>query len=202
MTVKKPFLIILLSTLLLFAITTSAKSGEKDLTQKEAEALKSARQTTDAMLKEYKKSLLQKGSIENALTRCIGIGGDIAKDYSLRTGYVVKRTSLGYRNPDNKPTDTEERILKRFSKLNQEGKIKKGHESHSIIEEGKVKYLLYMRPLVTGRLCINCHGKSSDISPDTSRLIKEAYPDDKATGFEVGDIRGAVTIKIPLEVAK
>ncbi|VAW34936.1 hypothetical protein MNBD_DELTA02-867 [hydrothermal vent metagenome] len=163
------------------------------------EALKKARLTTDIVVKHYNQALLNKGGIREALIECVKTGQEITSSYSAKTGYIVRRTSLKYRNPLNMPTPDEKRILKGFNRLNHAGKIKPGYENHSIVQKGKVKYLLYMRPLVTKRLCLNCHGGVSDISPDISRIIKKAYPADRATGYAIGDIRGAVSIMVPLE---
>jgi len=44
--------------------------------------------------------------------------------------------------------------------------------------------------------CLKCHGEQLD--PAVQARIKELYPDDKATGYKTGDLRGAVTIRQPL----
>lgn len=39
--------------------------------------------------------------------------------------------------------------------------------------------------------CLKCHGNSNQIHPETQTIITEKYPNDKATGYELGDHRGA-----------
>ncbi|MCT2398041.1 DUF3365 domain-containing protein [Novosphingobium mangrovi (ex Huang et al. 2023)] len=43
--------------------------------------------------------------------------------------------------------------------------------------------------------CTVCHG--IDVSPDLAARIQELYPNDKATGFKPGDMRGAMLIRWP-----
>ena len=44
--------------------------------------------------------------------------------------------------------------------------------------------------------CALCHGKT--LAPQIGDKIKSLYPLDQATGFELGEIRGAFTVKIKL----
>lgn len=53
------------------------------------------------------------------------------------------------------------------------------------IDNGKVGYLM---PIKTGPLCLTCHGKN--VASGLRKDILKAYPNDKALGFEVGEIRG------------
>jgi hypothetical protein len=55
----------------------------------------------------------------------------------------------------------------------------------------------YMRPLIVAPLCVDCHGPKENIPLEVKTILKEKYPDDRATGFLVGDVRGAISVKIP-----
>jgi len=46
---------------------------------------------------------------------------------------------------------------------------------------------------------LNCHGSESELMPEVNSLIAQKYPDDKATGYRTGDLRGAVSIKKAIE---
>ena len=51
----------------------------------------------------------------------------------------------------------------------------------------------FMKAIPTGGLCLACHGETLD--PAVAEKIAALYPNDKATGYHEGDIRGAfVTI--------
>ncbi len=55
--------------------------------------------------------------------------------------------------------------------------------------------LRMMRGIATEPGCLACHG--SDIAPPIRDAIAQRYPDDHATGFAVGDLRGAVWVEVP-----
>jgi len=52
-----------------------------------------------------------------------------------------------------------------------------------------------MKAIPTGEGCLKCHGQN--IAPEITAKLKENYPDDKATGFKLGDVRGAFSIIQP-----
>jgi len=186
-TFKKGLTFISILVLMIVVSTVDAKSPSNEVaeTKEYKEALTKARLTADSLLKQYKQALLNKGGIKQAfLAECVELWQGIAVEHSARTGYTVRRTSLKYRNPLNKPTPDEKRILKDLNKLHKNNRIKAGYENHSIVEKGKVEYLLYMRPLITNKMCLHCHGTSSDITPEIRRLIKKLYPKDKAIGYK------------------
>ena len=55
----------------------------------------------------------------------------------------------------------------------------------------------YMKAILTVKPCLICHGQAVDA--ELRAHLAELYPSDKATGFALGDIRGAFTLVRPLE---
>lgn len=53
----------------------------------------------------------------------------------------------------------------------------------------------YVEPILTQPLCLACHGRS--LTPAVSETLASHYPDDQATGFDVGDLRGVFWIEYP-----
>ena len=49
-----------------------------------------------------------------------------------------------------------------------------------------------MKAIPTGKLCTKCHG--TELKPEVKAKLAEFYPDDKATGFNKGDLRGAFVV--------
>lgn len=49
-----------------------------------------------------------------------------------------------------------------------------------------------MKAIGTEEVCLTCHGAA--IAPAVLEKIQALYPDDKATGFGLGDIRGAFSV--------
>ena len=68
-----------------------------------------------------------------------------------------------------------------------------------IIMEGSAKYYRYMKPLGTMDVCLACHGDDQAVSTPVQARLTEAYPHDKARGYSKGDLRGAISIKKPIE---
>ena len=69
-------------------------------------------------------------------------------------------------------------------------------EYAEVVAEGGKQYFRYMKAIPTGELCLKCHG--AEIEPGVKAKLDELYPNDKARGFKLGDIRGAFTIKQPM----
>lgn len=38
--------------------------------------------------------------------------------------------------------------------------------------------------------CLKCHGGAEDIAGGTRAVLAEKYPRDRATGYQLGDLRG------------
>jgi len=137
---------------------------------------------------------LQSGLVK-ALTSAIGEGGPtsavfvcrdeapkIAATVTEETQISVGRTSHRLRNPQNAPPPWAEDIVKKAA----EAKTEKV-ESH-VLDLGDT--IAVLKPINTVGLCTNCHGNSEDLDREVRQALTEAYPDDQATGFAVGDLRG------------
>jgi hypothetical protein len=46
----------------------------------------------------------------------------------------------------------------------------------------------YVEPIYVQPLCVTCHGAT--LAPDLQAKIDELYPNDQATGYAAGDLRG------------
>jgi hypothetical protein len=55
----------------------------------------------------------------------------------------------------------------------------------------------YVEPIIVQPLCLACHG--SELAVDVAAQISELYPDDRATGFAAGDLRGVFWLEFPGE---
>ncbi len=65
-----------------------------------------------------------------------------------------------------------------------------GTEPETIVEEMDGKTNLYF-PIMTNSMCMQCHGKPGvDIENSTLAAIQGKYPEDKATGYSVNQVRG------------
>ncbi|MBI3082695.1 MAG: DUF3365 domain-containing protein, partial [Gemmatimonadetes bacterium] len=58
--------------------------------------------------------------------------------------------------------------------------------------------LQYLRPILVDRRCLACHGDPATFIPEVRAVLAQRYPEDRATGYAVGDLRGAVSVRVPL----
>jgi hypothetical protein len=108
---------------------------------------------------------------------------------------TIARTSLKLRQPDNAPDEWETRQLQSFERRKAAGENPAGIEVGEYVQSGGKTLFRYMKAIPTGEVCLNCHG--SALAPEVTAKLKELYPADAATGFKLGDLRGAFTITQP-----
>jgi hypothetical protein len=133
-----------------------------------------------------------------ALQQCSNIALGLAKQHE-HEGWRVRRVSVKYRSPADAPDDYEARVLGEFAALKAKGELGIDTEHAEVVTDEGRTYLRYMRPIVMGSpVCLSCHGGPRDIPPDVQAELRRLYPDDKATEYQVADLRGAVSVKLPL----
>jgi hypothetical protein len=121
----------------------------------------------------------------------------IAGKVSHLTGMSVARTSLRTRNQANKPDAWEKSVLEQFEQRKSKGEEVGALEYYELTEHEGKKVFRYMKAIPTAEVCLSCHG--SNIAEPLAAKINSLYPDDMATGFTVGDIRGAFTVIQPVD---
>ncbi len=104
----------------------------------------------------------------------------------------VKRISLNERNPANAPQGSEKVIMDALHNL-QDNNVVLPKFLVERIDNSTVKYY---KPLSINKgVCLKCHGDISK-SSELSKFMKSNYPQDKATGYKMGDLRGAIVVTI------
>ncbi|CAG0930165.1 MAG: hypothetical protein EFKGCFLK_00047 [Rhodocyclaceae bacterium] len=141
---------------------------------------------------------IKKGGPEGAIGVCREKAPAMAKAASEQTGWAIRRVSLKNRNPKAVPDAWEEAVLKDFDKRTAAGEKPTGLERGELVTVDGKKMYRYMKALPTQDLCLQCHGTPDRLGPAVLARLKELYPDDKAVGYGLAEIRGAMTIKKPL----
>lgn len=101
---------------------------------------------------------------------------------------VIKRTSIRFRNPENKPDDVAREVLKEWEEELQQSKRIEAR----LIRRKSEGEIHFFKPIMMQAMCLNCHGQvDKNIQPPTLARIREKYPDDLAINFQEGDLRGA-----------
>lgn len=140
---------------------------------------------------------ISSGGPVSAIQVCKERAPAIAQTLSEKSGWEVGRTSLKLRNPAlNAPDAWEKQVLQNFEERKAGGEDAQAMAFAEVVELDGEKRYRFMKAIPTGEVCLLCHGEA--INSDIAEAIDEAYPDDQARGFALGDIRGAFTLSKPL----
>ncbi len=137
-------------------------------------------------------SALQEGGPTRAIEVCRDKAPKIAERLSAESGAKVSRTSLKVRRESNAPEAWQREVLESFERRKTAGEDLAAVEYFETTDDGGARY---MKPIVTQPLCIACHGTS--LAPEVRKALAQHYPNDTATGFQVGDVRGAFVVVWP-----
>lgn len=179
-------------------IGTIALSGCSDPAQRQALDRDYTAQS-EALVLEYQTRLqstlgeaLAEGGPVSAIAVCKVQAPIIAAELSSGSGAQIRRVASRNRNPDN---SLRPGLAAMYSKLETQP-VKEGRPAalHSQLDGAFV----YMSALpMAEKPCTICHG--TQIAPEVQKAITAAYPDDRATGFAPGDMRGAFVVEWTLK---
>ncbi|MCB2099564.1 MAG: DUF3365 domain-containing protein [Rhodobacterales bacterium] len=139
---------------------------------------------------------MKAGGPVNAIGVCNEKAPAIAASLSSPQGWTVARTSLKVRNTGNTPDAWEQAVLARFEERKAAGEDPDTLAFAEVVDRDGHKEYRFMKAIPTGEVCLKCHGAAID--PAVEAKLKVLYPDDKARGYAVGDLRGAFTLRKPV----
>jgi hypothetical protein len=99
---------------------------------------------------------------------------------------------------DCTPEPYEAAVLHRFAELKARGELGPAAEHVEVVTEAGRQRGTSGRLLIAGPVCLNCHGPTEQLGTDVKAVLETFYPNDRAIGYRLGDLRGAVSVKIPL----
>ena len=167
--------------------TATEIPAEKKQGIPDGEILKNYATEAQQLLGSQLKQKIAEGGPENALEFCninaIPLTDSISKKYTV----TIKRVSDQYRNPDNAANPSELAVITTYKAMLAAGKMPKG-----LLKDGH-----YYSPIVTNAMCLQCHGTpGKEMTEQTHKKIKSLYPQDKATGYGVDELRGIFSIAV------
>lgn len=181
----------------LFAAAAPAVAAD-DIAEYAEESRKAADQLVQTIRAELLRAMESSGPLR-AMIVCKYSVPEITSNMSRSTGWKVTRVALKPRNPALASADAwEQRGLLSFEQRAARGDKPEALEQAEIVSEPGGRYFRYMRALTVVPLCLNCHGPTDAVSDATRMQLAAEYPKDVATGYKLGQVRGAVTIKRPL----
>ena len=141
---------------------------------------KIARETFNTLSGKLKQAL-QAGGIENAISYCnahaLSLTDSLASVYQAS----VQRISHKPRNINNKANTEELKIMGNY--------IMKHIQQPTLVANDTS--VTFYAPIYTKPFCLTCHGEvGKTLTADNYEKIKELYPEDKAVGFKVNELRG------------
>ncbi len=148
-------------------------------------------------LKGELETAVAQGGPQNAVMVCKARAPVIADTITKDSGWDVGRTSLKLRNPQaNAPDAWETEVLEHFEQRKADGEPVETIVYAETVETDDGSEFRFMKAIPTLEVCLACHG--TDLTPEVVEALDQAYPDDQARGFSLGDIRGAFTLSKPL----
>ncbi len=138
------------------------------------------------------KAIAEGGPVE-AVKVCQLKAGPMTKSFNGgREGVNVSRTSLKYRNPQNAPDELDRKVLESW-----QHELEAGNSLPPLsIELRDEDTAIVYKPIMLQAVCLNCHGAEEQLLPELKTVLDELYPQDKARGFKVGDLRGAFRVEM------
>lgn len=123
---------------------------------------------------------------EAAIAVCKEQAPAIAESLSV-DGVRVGRSSHRLRNPENSAPEWLEPVLDSY--------LANAGPKEATIVALPGDRVGYVEPILLQPMCLTCHGAA--LAPAVAETIEREYPEDEATGFAVGDLRGVYWVEYP-----
>ena len=132
-----------------------------------------------------------------AMCLCATHAQDLTAGVAREEGVAVGRSSLRLRNPENAAPDWVDTWLREQGEGPAAGVV--GSSQIATAADGS-RIARVLRPLTVGPPCLTCHGATADLAPEITAALAESYPEDHATGYVVGALRGAIWAEAIVDV--
>lgn len=152
--------------------------------------LQYAMQTKSVLGKNLLQAINTKGT-ENALEFCSTKAYPLTDSMAVVLNASIKRVSDKNRNPQNAANADELAYIGKGKTL-----LQQGQPIPPQVQEKNGKMVAYY-PIMTDQMCLQCHGKPGEqILPTTLEKIATLYPEDKATGYDLNQLRGMWVVEM------
>jgi len=141
------------------------------------------------------KGAIEAGGVINAIEFCNLNAYPIIDSLEEVMGAEIRRVTIKSRNPKDDPDQLEKSILDAYQNAHSKDEILRDN----VQSIGEGSHFLYTKPIVIeNNLCLVCHGVPGvELTTVNQQTILSFYPEDKATGYKIGDLRGMWSIRIP-----
>jgi hypothetical protein len=140
---------------------------------------------------------IETNGTESAISFCSTKALFLTDSMSLDLNARIRRVSDKNRNPLNIANAQEQEYIQ-AARL----KITNGEIIQPLLSFSDNKAIGYY-PIMTNQLCLQCHGQlDSDISSATYELVENLYPDDRAVGYKLNELRGIWVVEMDTSIAR
>lgn len=171
----------------------------RDIESLERSAREASSQLLQQIAGELKREFALSGTLRSVVV-CKYTAPEVSSAVSKRYGAQVRRVSLKVRNPAlGTPDAWEQERLIDFDHRVARGEDPATLEATEVVTEPAGEYFRYLKAIPTGTLCLSCHGTPDQLTSATQAQLAAEYPHDRAIGYRIGQIRGAVSFKKLIE---
>ena len=181
---------ILALTLALPVLTAAQvlRAAGADQAQLKQEAISIVKRFGGSLKPELQKAM-QSGGPTHAISVCAEKAPAIARQLRDDTGWYIRRVSLKARNTETAIPDAwEKKVLQQFDRRQADGESTDNMAFAEVVD-GRFRF---MKAQGVEGVCMNCH--AAEIKPEVEAALKEKYPDDRARGYSLGQVRGAFSL--------
>ncbi|MFG0274813.1 MAG: DUF3365 domain-containing protein [Phycisphaerales bacterium] len=158
-----------------------------DLTEPQRRQLAAANAAREAMFQRLLATLtdeIQRSGVAGAIGVCQTEAPRIAAVVGEDHAVAIGRTATRLRNPENTPPAWAVSLLQ----------TPPDAPRQVVADDGRLGAL---HPIFLMPACVQCHGDAGDLAPGVAAALAQRYPNDEATGFTVGDLRGWFWVQVP-----
>ncbi|MDO8836079.1 MAG: DUF3365 domain-containing protein [Vicinamibacterales bacterium] len=168
--------------------TLSTQTPQPAFAAEVAKAEQAMNALQQALLTELSAAMKQ-GGPPAAITVCHDQAVAIADKVAREQGIALGRTSHRLRNPANAPRPWAKAAVE------QSAGAKAASAQRLVVDLGERVGVL--RPIGTADMCLRCHGAPDAVRQQIGSSLAASYPQDQATGFAAGDLRGWMWAEVP-----
>jgi hypothetical protein len=183
----------------LLALLIAPLAGAQDVEALTADTRTRAMPVLPKIAAAMKQAVEQEGP-EAAIGVCKTRAPELLQEAARSTGWTMRRVSLKPRNAETALPDAwEARHLADFNIRAANGVKPETLEVGELVAaaDGRQTFR-YLRALPVVEVCQNCHGETSAMKDGIKARLKADYPHDRATGYSLGEVRGALSVRRPL----
>ncbi|MCC6288679.1 MAG: DUF3365 domain-containing protein [Chitinophagaceae bacterium] len=170
-------------------LSSCSSNGQKDISAEEKASMMllgdSISTAMQNVLLQNVSAAIQKGGTDYAVEFCNIKAMPLTDSVGSLYKATVHRLSDKNRNPANAIQTATDSIA--WQKI-------KNTKSATIEQDASGAVHYYKPILIAMPSCIKCHGTQTDILESTQKIIAQKYPNDKATGYRMGELRGMWSI--------